>query len=146
MEFNSKGTKLSVATIPTSQSTEPSFKSLYGLYHVPELGGTPDKLDVTHLEDEYKRAINGLKDIGTIEFEFYATEDETDTTAQIRDTWASLSSYDSAETELIWKVEYPDGEGWTWNGKCSVRRQAVDVNSAIKFTLSVDTRTGLYPL
>lgn len=135
MEFNSKGTKLSVATVP--QSGDPVYKSLYGLFNVPEMGGTPEMIDVTNLEDSIKRNIPGIGDTGTLDFEFYATDNETDTSSQIRDTWNILRGYQVAGTELMWKLEYPDSEGFTWKGKCTVRRQATGVNSAIKFTLTI---------
>ena len=140
-EFISKGTKLSVATVP--QSGDPTYKSLYGLFSVPEPEGAPDQIDVTNLEDGSRRSINGLGAATTMEFQFYATEDETDTTTQVRDTWNILRGYQTAGTLLMWKLEYPNGEGFTWKGKCAVRWQAAEVNAAIKFTLTVDTTTAL---
>ena len=143
-EFNSKGTILSVAAIPVSG--DPSYKKLYGLFNVPEMGGTPEQIDVTNLEDGHKRSILGIQDAGTLDFEFYATDGETDTTSQIRDTWNILRGYQTAGTTMKWKLEYPDGEGFTWDGKCSVRRQSTGVNSAIKFTLTVGLETPLADL
>ena len=140
-EFNSKGTILSVAPVP--QSGNPAYKKLYGLFTVPEMGGTPEQIDVTNLEDSHKRSILGIQDTGTLDFEFYATKGETDTTAQIRDTWNILRGYQTAGNAMLWKLEYPDGEGFTWKGKCSLRRQSVGVNSAIKFTLTVGLETKL---
>jgi hypothetical protein len=143
-EFLSKGTKLSVATVP--QTGDPTYKSLYGLFSVPEMEGAPDQIDVTNLEDGSRRSINGLGAASTLEFQFYATEGETDTAAQVRDTWNILRGYQTADTELMWKLEYPDGEGFTWRGKCSVRRQATEVNTAIRFTLTIDKATPLTDL
>lgn len=140
-EFISKGTKLSVATVP--QSGDPSYKSLYGLYSVPEPEGAPDQVDVTNLEDGSRRSINGLGAASTLEFMFYATNGETDTTTQVRDTWNILRAYQVAGDLLMWKLEYPNGEGFTWKGKCNVRWQAAEVNGAIKFTLTVDKSTPL---
>ncbi|MBR1823780.1 MAG: hypothetical protein IJ779_06050 [Ruminococcus sp.] len=140
-EFNSKGTVLSVAPIPTTG--EPTYKKLYGLSNVPEMGGTPEQIDVTNLEDGIKRSILGIQDTGTLDFEFFAAEGETDTTTQIRDTWNILRAYQTAGTKLRWKLEYPDGEGFVWDGTCSVRRQAVAVNQAIKFTLTVGLDSAL---
>ncbi len=144
-EFNSKGTILRVATVP-SGGAGPSYKKLYGLFTVPEMGGTPEHIDVTNLEDSIKRNILGIQDTGTLDFEFYATEGETDTTEQVRDTWNILRGYQTAGTLLMWKLEYPDGEGFTWTGKCSVRRQSVGVNQAIKFTLTVGLDSPLVDL
>jgi hypothetical protein len=143
-EFNSKGTILSVAAVPTTG--DPTFKKLYGLFTVPEMGGTPETIDVTNLEDAIKRNIPGIGDTGMLEFEFYATEGETDTTAQIRDTWNILRGYQTAGDAMMWKLEYPDGEGFTWKGKCTVRRQAVGVNNAIKFTLAIGLESELTDL
>lgn len=136
-EFNSKGTILSCGVDPVSPATTVTYKKLYGLFNVPEMGGTPEQIDVTNLEDGVKRSILGIQDCGTLDFEFYATDGETDTSAQIRDTWNTLRTYQTAGTILNWKLEYPDGEGFEWKGTCSVRRQSAGVNSAIKFTLTV---------
>lgn len=143
-EFISKGTKLSVAAVP--QSGDPSYKSLYGLFSVPEPEGAPDQVDVTNLEDASRRSINGLGAASTLEFQFYATEDETDTSSQVRDTWNILRGYQTAGDTMMWKLEYPNGEGFTWKGKCNVRWQAAEVNAAIKFTLTVDKETALADL
>ena len=145
-EFNSKGTKLSCGIDPVSPATTVTYKSLYGLYSVPEMGGTPETIDVTNLDDATKRSILGIQDLGSLEFEFYATEDEIDTSSQIRDTWNILRGYQTAGTALMWKLEYPDGEGFTWKGKCNVRRQSVGVNNAIKFTLSIGLESELTDL
>jgi hypothetical protein len=110
------------------------------------MGGTPETIDVTNLEDAIKRNIPGIGDTGILEFEFYATEGETDTTAQIRDTWNILRGYQTAGDAMMWKLEYPDGEGFTWKGKCNVRRQAVGVNNAIKFTLAIGLESELTDL
>lgn len=141
-EFITKGTKLSVATV----SESPSYKELYGLFNVPEMGGTPEMIDVTNLDDAARRSIPGLASTTSLDFEFYATKDEEDSTSQIRDTWNILRGYQTADTMLMWKLEYPDGNGFTWKGKAAVRRQAVGVNDAVKFTLTVGMGTPLEDL
>lgn len=146
MEFNSKGCKLSCGPDPVSPATTVTYKKLYGLYNIPEMGGTPERLDVTNLEDGHKRSVLGIGDVSDTNFGFYATKDETDTTEQVRDTWNVLQSYQTAGTVLNWKLEYPDGHGWTWKGTCAVKRDAVTVNTAIKFTLAVGLDTPMTPL
>ena len=146
MEFNSKGCKLSCGPDPVSPATTVTYKKLYGLYNIPEMGGSPERLDVTNLEDSHKRSILGIGDVGDMNFGFYATKDETDTTAQIRDTWNVLQGYQTAGTVLNWKLEYPDGNGFTWKGTCAVKWDAVTVNKAISFTLSTGLDTELTPL
>lgn len=146
MEFNSKGCKLSVGPDPVSPATEVTYKKLYGLYNIPEMGGSPERLDVTNLEDGHKRSILGIGDVSDMDFGFYATKGETDTTAQIRDTWNVLQAYQTAGTVLNWKLEYPDGNGFTWKGTCSVKLDATTVNKAVSFTLSTGLDTALVPL
>lgn len=146
MEFNSKGCKLSVGPDPVSPATTVTYKKLYGLYNIPEMGGTPERIDVTNLEDSHKRSILGIGDVSDLSFGFYCTKGETDTTEQVRDTWNVLQGYQTAGTVLNWKLEYPDGNGYTWKGTCAVKRDTTTVNTAIKFTLSVGLDTELSPI
>ena len=145
-EFNSKGCILSCGADPVSPATTVSYKKLYGLYNIPEMGGSPERLDVTNLEDSHKRSILGIGDVSDLAFGFFATKGETDTSDQIRDTWNVLQTYQTAGTVLNWKLEYPDGNGYEWKGSCAVKRDTTTVNTAIKFTLSVGLETELSPL
>ncbi|MBP5378567.1 MAG: hypothetical protein J6Y64_03390 [Ruminococcus sp.] len=145
-EFNSKGCKLSCGPDPVSPATTVTYKKLYGLHTIPEMGGSPERLDVTNLEDSHKRSILGLGDVSDLNFGFYATKGETDTVSQVRDTWNVLQAYETAGTVLNWKLEYPDGNGWEWKGSCHVKRDQVTVNTPIKFTLAVGLETDLDPL
>ena len=52
MEILSKGTKLAYAT-----SKAGSYSVLYGLQSTPDMGGDPEKVDVTNLNDGAKRYI-----------------------------------------------------------------------------------------
>lgn len=144
MEFISKGCKLSCAE-PVSSGTQ-TFLQLYGLYSVPEMGGSPQMVDVTNLNDSHKRYIHGILDTGSLEFEFYATKDETDTSTVIYDTYNTLLEYQMDGTVLDWKLEYPDGTGYTWSGRANVRKQQIGVNDAIKFTLNTSLDTELEPI
>ena len=146
MEFNSKGCTLSCGVDPVSPATTVTYKKLYGLYNIPEMGGSPERIDVTNLEDGHKRSILGISDASDMNFGFYATKDETDTSEQVRDTWNVLQAYQTAGTILNWKLVYPDGNGFTWKGSCAVKRDAVAVNKAIQFTLATGLDTELTPI
>ena len=135
-EFISKGTKLSVAAIPQTGNTY-TYKKIFGIYSVPDIGASPEMLDVTNLEDSVKRSIPGLGDVSALEFEMYAAENETDTGEQIRDTWNILRAYETGGDDYKWKLEYPDGEGYTWTGKCKIAHLAVKVNEPVKYKLTV---------
>ena len=53
MELLSKGTKLQYADTKAG-----TFKTLYGLQSTPDMGGDPEKVDVTNLADGAKRYID----------------------------------------------------------------------------------------
>ena len=61
----SKGTTLSVKTKEGG-----TFVVLEGLQSTPEMGGDPEKVDVTTLADSMKRYIPGIKDAGDLAFKF----------------------------------------------------------------------------
>lgn len=87
LEFNTIGVKLkyktesSAGTRPTSGYTQiPDIKS------TPAIDFNPAKLQVTNLEDEYHRFIDGVKSVGD-SFDFTAN-----LTADLKTKWASLVS------------------------------------------------------
>lgn len=134
MEYSSKGIVLSCSTTQTG-----TYQTLYGLSNVPEMGGSPEKIDVTNLEDANKRYIDGIVDYGDLQFNFfYNKEDATDLSnaEQIKNSYATLRAYQLAKTKLWFKLTYPDGTGHQWQGSVSVKRDAQGVNSALSFTLT----------
>ena len=56
----SKGITLDVGTV----------KAVTGLTDIPDMGATPEKIDVTTLADDCRQYINGIKDFGDLEFTF----------------------------------------------------------------------------
>lgn len=85
LEMNTIGAKLKYAveatagTRPTSGYTQiPDIKS------IPEIQLTPSQLDVTNLEDSFKRYIPGVQDPGS-DFSFTANM-----TTSLKTAWASL--------------------------------------------------------
>ena len=45
-----------------------TYADIPNLTEVPEIGGSPEKVDVTTLADNAKRYINGIKDYGDLDF------------------------------------------------------------------------------
>lgn len=91
LEFNTIGVKLkyaveaSAGTRPTSGYTQiPDIKS------TPSIDINPNKLEVTNLEDNYRRYIDGVKDVGD-SFDFTCN-----LTADMKTKWNSCVS--AAET------------------------------------------------
>lgn len=140
MEFNSAETTLSVKSGTETTST---YKVLYGLYKIPEMGGNAEMLDVTNLSDKHKRSIPGIKDVSSLDFEFYNNSGDSDTSTVIMTSYATLAALETDDTVAHWKLMYPDGTGFSWDGRVSVKRAGVGVNEPLKFTARVALETEL---
>ena len=141
MELLSKGTKLQYA-----ESASGTFKTLYGLKTTPDMGGDPEKVDVTNLNDNVRRYIKGVKDLGDLDFGFYYNSDDENpnvSESDVATSYSTLRALDKAGTKVYFKLIYPDGTGYSWNGTVSVKRVAAEVNQAISFTLRVMCESDL---
>lgn len=115
----SKGIKLSYKTSESS-----GFKTLKDLQEIPELGGTPNKVDVTTLDDEARAYINGLIEYGDLSFKFLYDKNQ----------FLELN----ALTGIIdWKVEFPDTLTATFSGESSVKINGEGVETATTYTLNL---------
>ncbi|MCQ2464382.1 MAG: phage tail protein [Oscillospiraceae bacterium] len=128
MEFSTKGTRLEVKA-----HSESKYKTAYGLYNTPDMGGNKEKIDVTNLSDSHKRSIDGIADYGSLQFDFYDTKNVTDSEAEIKATYTAFRAWDIAGTLVDFRLVYPDGTGFEWSGTVSVSRDAAAVNNAMKF-------------
>ena len=107
-----------------------SVKAVSGLTDIPDMGATPEKLEVTTLSDECRTYINGIKDFGDLEFTFIY-ESGTD------GNYAKLAAIESAGEDVELKVTFPDGASFTFSGKVNLRILGVGVNAVITFAMSV---------
>jgi len=87
LEFNTIGVKLGYA-VETSAGTRPSsgYTQIPDIKSTPAIDINPNKIEVTNLEDEYRRYIDGVKDVGD-SFDFTAN-----LTADLKTKWASCVS------------------------------------------------------
>ena len=100
-----------------------------GLTDIPDMGATPEKLDVTTLADDYRQYINGVKDFGDLEFNFIY-ESGAD------GNYATLAAMEGKGVKSC-IVEFPDGSTFSFEGDISVRILGVGVNAVITFAMSV---------
>lgn len=141
MELLSKGIELQYCA-----TEDGTYKSLYGLRTTPDMGGDPEKVDVTNLKDSIRRYIKGLKDPGDLDFGFYYNSDDDNsnvTEEMVGASYSTLRAFDKAGTSVWFKLLYPDKTGYKWRGGVSVKRSAAEVNSAIQFTLRTTCETDL---
>lgn len=133
MELLSKGTKLQYADTKAG-----TYKTLYGLQSTPDMGGDPEKVDVTNLADGAKRYIPGVKDYGDLDFTFFYNDDDDNPAVSEADVAAAYSTLRALQTSnaTVWfKLIYPDNTGYQWSSKVSVKRSAAEVNAAMQMFL-----------
>lgn len=122
-----KGTKFSVATY--DGETLGTYADVSGFRSYPSLGGTPDRVDVTTLADGQYHYINGLKNLGDLNFGFVY---ETGTSNTNYRTLKALEDEDKVSV----KITLPDTSTFTFDAQLSVSLDAGEVNGALMFTVS----------
>ena len=87
LEFNTIGVKLKYA-VESSAGTRPTtgYTQIPDIKSTPAIDINPNRLEVTNLEDEYRRYIDSVKDVGD-SFDFTAN-----LTANLKSKWESLVS------------------------------------------------------
>ena len=141
LEFNTIGVKLkyktesSAGTRPTSGYTQiPDIKS------TPAIDINPNKLEVTNLEDEYQRFIDGVKSVGD-SFDFTAN-----LTADLKTKWGSCvtaakTAYASGK-QTWFEISIPNFDSFYFAGiptELGVNEMGVD--AVIESTLHVVPNT-----
>ena len=106
-----------------------SEQEILGLTDIPDMGATPEKLDVTTLADDVRQYINGVKDFGDLEFTFIYESGENG-------NYAQLAAMEGAGVKSC-VVEFPDESTFSFEGDISVRILGVGVNAVITFAMSV---------
>lgn len=127
----SKDIKLSVKTGAESQ-----YEELPLLMEVPEMGATPEKVDVTTLADGNRKYIDGIKDYGDLAFKFLYENAEGS-------AYRTLRGYEDAGTVADYKVELPDGTGFAFSGQVSTKIDSASVNAALTFTATISLNSDM---
>ena len=124
----SKGIKLAYKT-----GSGTSFTDLTDLQEIPDLGGSADSVEVTTLEDEAHRYINGLLDYGdSLDFTFLYEKTQ----------FTTLNGLTGSNS---WKVTLPGtgGATCTFDAEASVQLNGVGVNDALTYTLSLKPTSAM---
>ena len=126
-----------------SETKDGEYKELYGLSGYPDMGGEPERVDVTHMRCSTKRYIEGLSDPGTLKFDFYYNSGDTPDLPEgaVSETYKELK--DKKGKLLYWKLTYPDGTFDSWAGKPTVYKKAGSVGDAISFALTTSLESDI---
>lgn len=104
-----------------------NVKNVSGLTDIPDMGATPEKLDVTTLADASRQYIEGIKDYGDLEFTFiYESGAE-----------GNYAKLNELEGDQDCVVTFPDGSTFSFSGEISLRIVGVGVNAVITFVMAV---------
>lgn len=137
LEFNTIGVKLKYA-VETSAGSRPTsgYVQIPNIKATPSIDINPAKIQVTDLEDEYHRYVDGVKDVGE-SFDFTAN-----LTAALKTKWASLVTAAQtawASSKSTWfEISIPNFDSFYFAGiptELGVNEMAVD--SVIESTLHV---------
>ena len=80
---NANYTAMNGAKLEYSSSQSGSYTQIYGLKTIPDIGGTPNTIDTTDLDNtEYETNIMGLKPAQQYDFEFTGWAPETSSVTQ----------------------------------------------------------------
>lgn len=126
----SKGVLFSYGTDATAAT------KLYSIYSIPEIGGAPEMIEVTTLNDDAQVGMPGLPANDAMEFGGYRGKYAVAGTAaaSLVDEYAALRALDP-HTLYYQKILWPDGSSDTWQGYLHAHPSEVEVNGKLAYKL-----------
>lgn len=112
-------------------TSESSFTDLPNLISVPEIGGEKSKIDVTTLADSQEKFIPGIKSVGDMEFGFLYDANQTASSYKI------LNKIEKSEKTAAFKLTFPDGTEFTFDGYVSLKTGSAEVDDKLTFTAAI---------
>ena len=104
---------------------------LTNLMEIPELGGDSEAIEITTLADEAHMFTDGIKNYGdSLAFKFLYEDEQ----------FTELQTLKDSQT---WTVTLPDSTTCSFGGTCSVKLDAVGVNAALTYTLSIKPNSAM---
>ena len=129
MAVISKGIKLYVKSVEDSAG---EYTELKNLMEIPDLGGDTEAIEITTLADSAHMYTDGIKNYGdSLVFKFLYDALQFGMFTQ------GLEEEATEGIILKWKVELPDSTACEFEGSPSAKLDAVGVNSALTYTLSI---------
>lgn len=137
LELSTIGIQLRYATESTAGTRPTSgFTQIANITSIGEISATPDQLEVTNLEDTWKRYIDGVKD-GSGEIQIGANF-----TAAFKTAWeTAITAYETAfasSKATWWEVYVPDFGSFFFAGKpADLGLPSIEVNNVFAGTVSI---------
>lgn len=120
-----------------TSSTSTQYEKLIDIKSFPDLGGEPERIDVTSLSDAIRKYTPGVQDLSS--FQFGANYTAADY-AKVKDLEGKQTRYAiwlgaaASGSEMV-----PNGENgkWSWTGDVAVFKAGGDVNAAQDMTITM---------
>ena len=115
-----------------------TYTKVAGLQSIPDIGGAPEQLDITTFDDTMMHYMNGLKDVGSMEFTFlYDKQDNASSNFQ------TLCGLEDAGNVVSWEIKLPTGTKVHWDGEVAVTLSGAGVNEPLHFTANIGVSTDI---
>ena len=115
-----------------------TYTKVAGLQSIPDIGGAPEQIDITTFDDTMMHYMNGLKDVGSMEFTFlYDKQDNASSNYQ------TLCKLEDAGDVVSWEVKLPTGTKFHWDGEVAVTLSGDGINTAVHFVAYIGVATDI---
>ena len=111
---------------------------LPGLQNIPDLGGTPNKIDVTCLDDDVTKSIPGIQELGDMAFTFF--NDNSEGSAET----VLFQAYNTDKLKVHdFELVLSNGVKYTFSGQIALVQKGGGINTAATFDLNVYLTTEI---
>lgn len=119
----------------TSTATE--YTKLLDIKSFPDLGGEPERIDVTTLSDKIRKYTPGVQDLSSFQFTANYIAADYQKVKALEGQQIDYAIWLGAETSN--SVDTPDGSDgkWAWTGDVSIFKAGGDVNAAQEMTITM---------
>ena len=115
-----------------------TYTKVAGLQSIPDIGGAPEQLDITTFDDAMMHYMNGLKDVGSMEFTFLYDADD-----KAASNFQTLCGLEDAGNVVSWEIKLPTGTKFHWDGEVAVTLSGAGVNEPLHFTANIGVSTDI---
>lgn len=118
-------------------STSTAYTKLLDIKSFPDLGGEPERIDVTTLSDNIRKYCAGVQDLSSFQFKANYIAADYQKVLALVGKQTEYAVWVGAETSN--SVDTPNGENgkWSWTGDVAVFKAGGDVNAAQEMTLTM---------
>lgn len=112
------------------------YTKLVDIKSFPDIGGEPERIDVTTLSDSFRKYCAGIQDISSFQFSANYTVADYQKIVALQGTQTEYAIWIGATT--TGGVDTPTGENgkWAWTGDIYVFKAGGDVNAAQDMTIT----------